>query len=344
MAKVRNESAAARSGARPGAVRKAPAARSPGSWMNIRALEIFATVYEEKSLTAAATRLHLTQSAVSQAIANLEATFEHQLLDRSMRPPKPTMVGTLVFEQTKKILNGIAAIGQSIEFQLHQHVPVMRLAMAESFASTAGPALIKEINELAAEWRIGSASTDLIVEALIERRFDFILTFDASKDERDLISFPIFSEPFVVVAPPCATGEAPDLRKDGEPLDFINYRTGSSTERRISEFLLSQNWSVNQRYEFDTSDCLIAMVKANVGWTITTPLNILKTSIKHSSLMIREIKPAPLRNLRLLTRRTDSQEIAKRIAEAARRSMVALEPRLTAITPWHDFSRNRVAS
>lgn len=328
--------------ARRSVARKAPAARNSGSWMNIRALEIFATVYEEKSLTAAATRLNLTQSAVSQAITNLEATFEHQLLDRSMRPPKPTMVGTLVFEQTKKILNSIAAIGQSIEFQLHQHVPVMRLAMAESFAKTAGPSLIKEINELAAEWRIGSASTDLIVDALIERRFDFILTFDASKNERELTSFPIFSEPFVAVAPLCATGEVPELRQDGKPLDFINYRTGTTTERRISEFLLAQNWQVNQRYEFDTSDCVIGMVKANLGWTITTPLNILKTSMKHSNFLITELKPAPLRNLRLLSRRTDSQEIAKRIAQAARRSIVALEPKLLAITPWHDFSKGRI--
>src|ERR1041384_4327449 len=58
-----------------------------------RHLQTVAAVAETGSLTAAAKRLHLTLSAVSHQLRELEALFGAPLFDRKARPIKPTPAG-----------------------------------------------------------------------------------------------------------------------------------------------------------------------------------------------------------------------------------------------------------
>ena len=56
-------------------------------------LATFLTVVEAGGITAAAKRLKLTKSVVSQRISNLEAALEVQLLQRSTRVVRTTVAG-----------------------------------------------------------------------------------------------------------------------------------------------------------------------------------------------------------------------------------------------------------
>ena len=55
-------------------------------------------------MTVAASKLNLTQPAVSQQIRTLEEHFEASLLDRSSKKVKPSLQGQMLFEYAKKIL------------------------------------------------------------------------------------------------------------------------------------------------------------------------------------------------------------------------------------------------
>lgn len=70
-------------------------------------LKAFVAVIDGKSLTRAAARLHLTQSAVSRRIQQLEESLGATLLDRAQRPPLPTALGRRIYEQALPILRGI---------------------------------------------------------------------------------------------------------------------------------------------------------------------------------------------------------------------------------------------
>lgn len=70
-------------------------------------LKAFAAVVDGKSLTKAATRLHLTQSAISRRIQQLEDALGGTLLDRTQRPPSPTALGRRVYEQSLPILGAV---------------------------------------------------------------------------------------------------------------------------------------------------------------------------------------------------------------------------------------------
>jgi DNA-binding transcriptional LysR family regulator len=70
-------------------------------------LRAFAAVIDSKSLTKAASRLFLTQSAVSRRIQQLEEELGGMLLDRTQRPPSPTALGQRVYEQSLPILRAV---------------------------------------------------------------------------------------------------------------------------------------------------------------------------------------------------------------------------------------------
>lgn len=67
-------------------------------------LEVFIAVAESGSFSAAARRLHRTQSAVSYGIDNLERLLELVLLDREGYRPRLTAVGTSVLAHARAVL------------------------------------------------------------------------------------------------------------------------------------------------------------------------------------------------------------------------------------------------
>jgi DNA-binding transcriptional LysR family regulator len=70
-------------------------------------LKALAAVIDSKSLTKAASRLCLTQSAISRRVQQLEETLGGTVLDRTQRPPSPTALGRRVYEQSLPILRAV---------------------------------------------------------------------------------------------------------------------------------------------------------------------------------------------------------------------------------------------
>ena len=68
---------------------------------DLRALETFVAVCDANSMALAAERLGLSQSAVSQSIKSLEEDLGLQLMDREVRPARPTHAG--------RVLHGVSA-------------------------------------------------------------------------------------------------------------------------------------------------------------------------------------------------------------------------------------------
>jgi DNA-binding transcriptional LysR family regulator len=70
-------------------------------------LKAFVGVIDGKSLTRAAAKLHLTQSAVSRRIQQLEEDLGAVLLDRRQRPQHATALGRRVYEHALPILRAV---------------------------------------------------------------------------------------------------------------------------------------------------------------------------------------------------------------------------------------------
>ncbi len=77
-------------------------------------LRAFDAVVRHGSISEAARAMHVTQPAVTRRIQNLEEALGAQLLDRSTKPPRPSVLGLRVHEQTKAALREIDALAHLV--------------------------------------------------------------------------------------------------------------------------------------------------------------------------------------------------------------------------------------
>ncbi|KAA8885364.1 LysR family transcriptional regulator [Nocardia colli] len=75
--------------------------------MELRHLEYFVAVAEERSFTRAAARLHVVQSAVSAAIKTLERELRTEILRRTSREVALTEAGTVLLPRARTILDSV---------------------------------------------------------------------------------------------------------------------------------------------------------------------------------------------------------------------------------------------
>jgi DNA-binding transcriptional LysR family regulator len=143
--------------------------------MEIRELRAFVAVAEEGGMSAAARRLHVSQSALSQTIQSLERQLGVQLLVRDYAGARPTETGKALLEEARGLLDhhdrALAAItGTAVAAQLRIGVPlefppdVLPAALAE--LATAHPSTRVEV-------RHSSSAAQLA--ALRERELDLAL-------------------------------------------------------------------------------------------------------------------------------------------------------------------------
>lgn len=78
--------------------------------MRLRQLRFLVAVVEEGSFTAAANRLHATQSGISAQIKLLEESLNAQLFDRSVAGVVPTAAGKLAYDRATHILRESSAM------------------------------------------------------------------------------------------------------------------------------------------------------------------------------------------------------------------------------------------
>lgn len=83
--------------------------------MELRQLEYFVAVAEERNFTRAAERVHISQSGVSAQIRQLERELGAELFDRSSRTVTLTVAGKAALEHARAALDAVGAIGRSVD-------------------------------------------------------------------------------------------------------------------------------------------------------------------------------------------------------------------------------------
>jgi LysR family transcriptional regulator, regulator for metE and metH len=150
-----------------------------------RHLQTVAAVADTGSLTAAAKRLHLTLSAVSHQLKELESLFGTPLFDRKARPIKPTAAGERMLACARQVLPLLAQAESEI-LQLAGEQPSERLFLAlecHSCIEWLLPAL-DELRvsrpDLDVDLRLGPRFDP--IPALLSREVDAVLSTDRTPD------------------------------------------------------------------------------------------------------------------------------------------------------------------
>ena len=83
--------------------------------MHIETLKIFCDLVELKSFSKTADKNLLSQSAVSQQLAQLELTHKCQLVNRKKRPIELTEEGQMFYQAAREILDRHAQLASELQ-------------------------------------------------------------------------------------------------------------------------------------------------------------------------------------------------------------------------------------
>jgi DNA-binding transcriptional LysR family regulator len=122
----------------------------------VQRLRALALVLDLGSISAAASVLGYTQSAVSQQLAALEREVGAPLVDRSQRPLRATRAGALLRPHVQRVLAALGGAEAVVE-DLRGGTPRVRLAAFPSALSSFVPAALRDLRR---------AHSDLLVQVL----------------------------------------------------------------------------------------------------------------------------------------------------------------------------------
>jgi DNA-binding transcriptional LysR family regulator len=294
-------------------------------------IEVFLAAAEEGAISAAARRLGVSPSAVSQQLSSLEAALGTTLMDRGARPMQVTPAGTMFRRHAQVILNAEAEARAELALSDLSGLTTLRLGMIEDLDAEVTPQLLAELagGLRGCRFLLETGASHHLLEQLSNRALDIVVAADAALDApegwREV--HPLLAEPFLAVVP-----------KGGDigALPLIQYTTRHLMGRQIAAHLARQNLRVGTRFELDSYTPILAMVAAGAGWTILTPLALHHAARFRDAVEVRPLPFDPFgRTLSLHARAGVLRDMPAEVAGRLRRLLAAqvVEPARTA-WPW----------
>ena len=289
-----------------------------GDKINLHRLAIFVSVVETGSMSAAAEKFGLSQPAISQAIVKLEEASGIDLFDRAIRPPVLTMRGAGFFKLACNVLDSIRRLQSSLRLETATQLPILRIGMLNSFASTLGPFVIKGLQEAALQWSVDTGPEASRIAALLERRCDFVITADDAALPPGLIALPLFSECYRIILPDEPDKAAIPVLERIAGMSMIRYGRDPRTLANIDRWIAAAGIHTSARYHLDTVEGAAQMVVSGLGWSLLPPLAFFRllergdriTSVRFPGISSR-------RTIMIVAREDEGVNIAKRIQQTA---------------------------
>jgi len=239
--------------------------------LTLRQLRAFVAVARLGGFTAAAKRLHLTQSALSGLVKDLERGLGVRLFDRNTREVVPTEAGREFLPLAVRVLDDIRDAATRVSDIASSDRGIVRVAALELASCTLLPPVIAAFQD--ANRRLKVRLDDTVLEQMLARvrqgEVDLGIGPEPAPDP-ELERSPLLSAPFMLACPRTHTLAKKkrvtwsDLR--GEPFVtmFRNFRTLVMNELQG----WPQDLELAQMRETALATTALGMVQAGLGVTI----------------------------------------------------------------------------
>jgi DNA-binding transcriptional LysR family regulator len=306
--------------------------------LDLRSLQVFAAVCERGNMTEAARALRVTQSAISQHIRQIETRIGAVVVDRTLRPMRPTPAGAILYDRAKRILAELATASASARLAGAMHLPELRIGLNSmlcgAFLSHLAIALSPP-GRLAHLVSRSGCDRDH-ARAIVEREMDVALIAHSSEEYPDLERHELFTEPLVLVVPP--DDPPPDTRRDLERLSLklplIRYTAhGGST---VDQHLRRLDIDAPGRASFDSACTVLDMVARGFGWSLMPVLALIESDAPAAAVRIAPFpSPTASRTFWLVAYGGALGTFPEKLANLAREILTGrYRPRFQALSPW----------
>lgn len=257
-------------------------------------LNILREVVQRGSFSAAADALDYTQSAVSQAVARLEAETGAALLVRDRRGVRATVAGTTLLAHADAILAQVQAAEDDLAAVLGVRGGRLRLASFPSAGSTLIPQAVAAFRHLhpEVELSLGEGEPEEIAPRLRAGEFDLALLFEFPEQPQSagLSTTALIHDPMWVALPV----EHQLARKHNLALidlrdeDWVQTSAHSACARHVISVCREAGFEPRVSFESDDYDTVQGLVAAGVGVALIPRLAL---SHRRPGLVVRRLEP-----------------------------------------------------
>jgi DNA-binding transcriptional LysR family regulator len=265
--------------------------------LNLGRLRILSEVVSRGSFSAAAEALSYTQSAVSQAVARLEAETGAALVIRDRRGIRPTAAGATLVEHAEAIFAQVEAAEAEVQAVLGVRGGRLRVASFPSAGATLMPLAVATFRERHPDvaLTLAEGEPEEIAPRLRAGEFDLALLFEfpgvRERAAAGLRSVTLLEDPMHVALPaahPLAASPAltlSDLRDE----EWVQTSAPSPCARHVVRSCVAAGFEPHVTFESDDYETVQGLVAAGVGVALIPRLALTRV---HPGVVVRSLAPA----------------------------------------------------
>lgn len=260
--------------------------------MHIDTIRIYCDLVELQNFSRTAEKHGVSQSAISQQLAQLELQHKCQLIDRKTRPLSTTTAGEIFYHACQDILERYDQLNSQLKSLSRKTNRINFAAIFSIGMYTLQPYVKKFIAKYPhVNLNIEYKSASEIYDRILRGDVDFGAVALPQKD-RAIEVYPFENEPLVLACCPLhnfANEPVIDIHKlHGQ--EFIAFETGLATRTHIDNILKRYNVSVRIVSEFDNTETIKRAVEIDAG------VSILPETTIAAELAYKKLKAIPFSN------------------------------------------------
>jgi DNA-binding transcriptional LysR family regulator len=275
--------------------------------INLGRLKVFQEVVGRGSFSGAAEALSYTQSAVSQAIARLEAETGASLVIRDRRGVRPTAAGALLVEHAEAIFAQVEAAEAELAAVLGLRGGVLRVASFPSAGATLIPQAVAQFRgrHPHVSLTLAEGEPEEIAPRLRAGEFDLALLFEfpgaRERPGTGLRAVNLLEDPMHVALPAEheLAGKPALSLSDLRGEEWVQTSADSPCARHVVRSCLAAGFEPNVTFESDDYETVQGLVAAGVGVALIPRLALTRV---RSGIVVRELAPrSPARKVTAAT-------------------------------------------
>jgi len=236
--------------------------------LEIRHLRLVTAVAEHGSLTRAGRELHLTQSALSHQLLDLEGRLRTQLFLRMGKRMVPTVAGLRLLEAARQTLPTLLATEESLRRLASGRESVLRLSTECYTCYHWLPGALERFREQfpRVEVQVVAEVTRDPIPALLDGRIDLAIVYSDERDER-LEYHPLFADELCVVLPAAhrLAGRAYVRAEDFATENVVMYALSERDSTLFQKVLIPAGVRPARVTSIQLTEGIVELVKAGHG-------------------------------------------------------------------------------
>jgi len=241
----------------------------------------FVAVYQERSFTAAANRIHATQSGLSMQIKELEGRIGVSLFERSPKGVTPTMAGQKLYRRALEIVRQVEGLREEMRLIRGEATGSVSVGLMPTFTRSAlGPAIARFTTTYPfVKLKIFEAYSAVLTEMVSREELDFaIVPPTSSTDGIAAQHLARDSEVLVTAVTTSRKHLAPIKLSQAGPLKLIVPSIGNARRERLDRYLAVVGAEVESIIEMDAMMATLSLIQHS-DWCSILPATLCHSDI-----------------------------------------------------------------